>query len=138
MDTSHAKKNPVRQGVLDDVVGYHVARARVTTQAMFLRHVGQPLELRPVDYSLLMLLDANTRLTPKQLAQALALLAPNLTILLDRMQERGLIERIRSESGAQIGGTLYSDALAAEGPASTFTGLFEYNLNTLCAALGKP
>ena len=93
MDTPHAKKNPVRQGVLDDVVGYHVARARVTTQAMFLRHVGQPLELRPVDYSLLMLLDANTRLTPKQLAQALALSAPNLTIMLDRMQERGLIER---------------------------------------------
>lgn len=110
MDTSHAKKNPVRQGVLDDVVGYHVARARVTTQAMFLRHVGQPLELRPVEYSLLMLLDASIRLTPKQLAQALALSAPNLTILLDRMQERGLIERIRSETDRRSQHVLLSSA----------------------------
>jgi len=33
---------------------------------------------------------------------------------------------------------LYSDALAASGPASTFTGLFEYNLNTLYEALSRP
>ena len=139
MDTPHAKKNPVRQGVLDDVVGYHVARARVTTQAMFLRHVGQPLDLRPVDYSLLMLLDANTRLTPKQLAQALALSAPNLTIMLDRMQERGLIERIRSESGATIGGTLYSDALStADGPAPSYVKMMRANLNVIRDALGAP
>ena len=33
---------------------------------------------------------------------------------------------------------MYSDALAASGPASTFAGLFEYNLNTLYDALSKP
>jgi zinc/manganese transport system substrate-binding protein len=33
---------------------------------------------------------------------------------------------------------LYSDALSASGPASTFAGLFEYNLNTLYEALSKP
>jgi len=33
---------------------------------------------------------------------------------------------------------LYSDALAANGPASTFIGLFEYNVNTLYNALNKP
>ena len=43
-----------------------------------------------------------------------------------------------AEAGAQVGGTLYSDALAASGPASTFTGLFEYNLNTLYNALSRP
>ena len=48
------------------------------------------------------------------------------------------IKQIADESGAHIGGTLYSDALAASGPASTFTGLFEYNLNTLYDALSKP
>jgi DNA-binding MarR family transcriptional regulator len=51
-----------------------------------------------VEFSLLLILQANDRVTPKQLAQALALSAPNLTILLDRLQERGVIERVRSDS----------------------------------------
>ena len=59
-------------------------------------------------------------------------------VFIENIKDSRLLKQIASESGAQIGGTLYSDALAAEGPASTFIGLFEYNLNTLCAALGKP
>jgi len=69
----------------------------VTTHVTFLKHFGQPFDLRPVEYSLLMLLSANAQLTPKQLAQSLALSAPNLTILLDRMQDRGVLQRVRSE-----------------------------------------
>jgi len=30
---------------------------------------------------------------------------------------------------------LYSDALASEGPASTYLGMFKHNLDTLLAAL---
>lgn len=97
MNATKAKKTPLSVGVLDTLIGFHLAKARVTTQALFLRHVGQPLNLRPVEYSLLMLLHANTGLTPKQLCQMLALSGPALTMLLDRMQERGLIERVRSE-----------------------------------------
>ena len=93
-----AARSSIVQGVLDSVVGYHIARARVTTHGLFVKHVGQPLDLRPVEYSLLMLLAGNAQVTPKQLAQALALSAPNLTLLLDRMQERGVIQRVRSES----------------------------------------
>ena len=59
-------------------------------------------------------------------------------VFMENIKDSRLLKQIADESGAQIGGTLYSDALAAEGPASTFTGLFEYNLNTLCAALSKP
>jgi DNA-binding MarR family transcriptional regulator len=94
---SPAKKPPLAQGMLDNVIGHHLACARVTTHVTFLQHIGQPLDLRPVEYSLLMLLSANPSLTPKQLAQSLALSAPNLTILLDRMQERGVLQRVRSE-----------------------------------------
>ena len=94
---STAKKPGVAQGMLDNVVGHHLACARVTTHVTFIRHIGQPLDLRPVEYSLLMLLAANAQLTPKQLAQSLALSAPNLTILLDRMQDRGVLQRVRSE-----------------------------------------
>jgi zinc/manganese transport system substrate-binding protein len=52
-------------------------------------------------------------------------------VFMENIKDARLLKQIADESGAQIGGTLYSDALAAEGPASTFTGLFEYNLNTL-------
>ncbi|NWA04120.1 metal ABC transporter substrate-binding protein [Pseudomonas gingeri] len=58
-------------------------------------------------------------------------------VFMENIKDARLLKQIADESGAQIGGTLYSDALAAEGPASTFTGLFEYNMNTLHAALSK-
>ncbi|WP_248768638.1 metal ABC transporter substrate-binding protein [Pseudomonas sp. MWU12-2345] len=58
-------------------------------------------------------------------------------VFMENIKDARLLQQIADESGAQIGGTLYSDALAAEGPASTFTGLFEYNMNTLRAALSK-
>ncbi|WP_164450293.1 metal ABC transporter solute-binding protein, Zn/Mn family, partial [Pseudomonas viridiflava] len=51
-------------------------------------------------------------------------------VFLENIKDARLLKQIADESGAHIGGTLYSDALAASGPASTFTGLFEYNLNT--------
>lgn len=83
-------------GPLGDLVGYHLAQAAVVTTASFERHVGQPFGLRKVDFSLLMLLLANGPVSPKRLAHALALTAPALTMLLDRLQERGLIRRERN------------------------------------------
>jgi zinc/manganese transport system substrate-binding protein len=59
-------------------------------------------------------------------------------VFMENIKDARLLKQIADESGAQIGGTLYSDALAASGPASTFTGLFEYNLNTLYNALSQP
>ena len=89
---------PLRLGALEDVLGYHVAQAAVVTGTSFMRHVGEPLALRKVEYSLLMLLLANGPQSPKRLGQALALSAPNLTLLLDRLQVRGLIRRERSQT----------------------------------------
>lgn len=59
-------------------------------------------------------------------------------LFMENIKDARLLKQIAEESGAHIGGTLYSDALATEGPASTFVGLFEYNLNTLYKALSKP
>ncbi|PMY47002.1 MULTISPECIES: metal ABC transporter substrate-binding protein [Pseudomonas] len=59
-------------------------------------------------------------------------------VFMENIKDARLLKQIADESGAHIGGTLYSDALAAQGPASTFTGLFEYNLNTLYDALSTP
>ncbi|EPL15875.1 metal ABC transporter substrate-binding protein [Pseudomonas sp. CF161] len=59
-------------------------------------------------------------------------------VFMENIKDARLLQQIAEESGAHIGGTLYSDALAATGPASTFIGLFEYNLNTLYDALSQP
>ncbi len=91
-----APQEELSLGVLSDVLGYHVAQAGVSTYDTFERHIGRPFGLRKVEYSLLMLVLANGPLTPKRLGQALALTAPNLTLLLDRLQDRGHIRRDRS------------------------------------------
>ncbi len=90
------ERRPLALGVLTDVLGYHVAQAAVSTYATFEQFIGEPFGLRKVEFSLLMLLLANGPLSPKRLGQALALSAPNLTLLLDRLQARDLIHRERS------------------------------------------
>jgi DNA-binding MarR family transcriptional regulator len=84
-------------GPLAEVLGYHIAQAAVATVDLFERHIGQRFELRKVEFSILMLLLPNPMLTPKRLGQVLALTPPNLTLLLDRLQQRGLLQRERSE-----------------------------------------
>ena len=37
-------------GPLNDLLGFHIARAGVTTFALFEQHVGQPYGLRKVEY----------------------------------------------------------------------------------------
>jgi DNA-binding MarR family transcriptional regulator len=97
-------------GVLSEVLGYHIAQAAVTTYGTFERHIGQPYGLRKVEYSLLMLLLANGPLSPKRLGQALALSAPNLTMLLDRLQARDLIRRERSATDGRSQNIVLTDA----------------------------
>jgi zinc/manganese transport system substrate-binding protein len=57
-------------------------------------------------------------------------------VFMENIANPRLIERVRSEAGARIGGTLYSDALSAPGgPAATYLDMMRHNLRTLTAAL---
>lgn len=56
-------------------------------------------------------------------------------VFVENIRDPRLIKQIADEAGATVGGTLYSDALAASGPASTYLGMFQHNLETLMAAL---
>jgi zinc/manganese transport system substrate-binding protein len=59
-------------------------------------------------------------------------------VFVENITDPRLIERIRIESGAIMGGTLYADALStADGPAPTYLKLMRHNLNTLITALGR-
>lgn len=86
------------QAALGHVLGYQLARASIHTRAAFQRAIGEPLRLRPVEFTILQLLRQNRRATQKQLARALAITAPGMTVLLDRLEARGLILRERNEN----------------------------------------
>ena len=50
----------------------------------------------------------------------------------------GLLDQIARETGAKIGGTLYSDALSDQkGPAATYLDMFRHNAATLSEALSS-
>ena len=56
----------------------------------------EPLDLKVVEFSILMLVAANPQVNQKQLGEALDISAPNMAVTLDRLVERGWVERIRS------------------------------------------
>lgn len=59
-------------------------------------------------------------------------------VFLENVIDPRLMDRIAAETGAAIGGTLYSDSLTAEnGPAPTYIDMVSHNIKTLTGAL-KP
>jgi len=57
-------------------------------------------------------------------------------VFIENISDPRLLEQINRETGARIGGVLYSDALSSsDGPASTYLDMFRYNTQTLVEAL---
>jgi DNA-binding MarR family transcriptional regulator len=62
---------------------------------VFARNFG-PLDLKVVEFSILMLVAANPQVNQRQLGETLDISAPNMAVTLDRLVERGWVERVRS------------------------------------------
>jgi zinc/manganese transport system substrate-binding protein len=59
-------------------------------------------------------------------------------VFLENVTDHRLLDQIAHETGAKLGGTLYSDALSeANGPAATYLDMFRHNIRTLAAALSS-
>ncbi|GGK53855.1 metal ABC transporter solute-binding protein, Zn/Mn family [Salinarimonas ramus] len=59
-------------------------------------------------------------------------------VFVETITDERLMRRIAEETGAAIGGTLYSDALSpADGPAPTYIEMMRHNIRTLSEALGS-
>jgi len=56
-------------------------------------------------------------------------------LFLENMTNPALLEQLSNETGVAIGGTLYAGALASEGEASTYLGMFKHNVDELTQAL---
>ena len=80
---------------MSHLVGYAASRAAITMRKVFAKHMA-PFDLKIVEFSILMLVAQNPQVNQKQLGQALDISAPNMAVTLDRMVERGWVERVRS------------------------------------------
>jgi DNA-binding MarR family transcriptional regulator len=83
------------------IVGYQLAQATIVTDQVFDDRVGRHGELRRVEFTMLALVQGNPDVTARQLARALAVTPPNIAVRIDKLEQRGLIVRVRSESDAR-------------------------------------
>jgi zinc/manganese transport system substrate-binding protein len=59
-------------------------------------------------------------------------------VFVETISDPRLVERIAKETGAAIGGRLYSDALSSpDGPAATYIGMMQHNMRAIGAALSR-
>ena len=80
---------------LAHLVGYAASRAALELRKVFALHM-EPFDLTVPQFSILMLVASNGDVNQKQLGLALDISPPNMAVTLDRMAERGWIERVRS------------------------------------------
>lgn len=96
-----APKNPRRArrridlDELDRHLGYFLRRAQVWVFQDFIRTLS-PIEIRPAQYSVLIVIGANPGLSQAELADRLAIERARLVHMLDQLEKRDLIERLPS------------------------------------------
>ena len=102
-----------------DAFGYFAARYGIA----FIAPVGVSTEAEP-----------SARDIAKIIAQIKAEHIP--AVFLERIGDPRLMRRISEETGARVGGTLYSDGLTDEkGEAPTYIDMVRHNIRTLTSAL---
>jgi len=77
---------------LETLLGYNARRAALTIIEVFLERMTE-FGLRPVDFSVMSVIQHNPGVTSRQLCAALNLLPPNLVGLIHSLEARGLISR---------------------------------------------
>ena len=118
--TDLTPKGGLEEKGIHALLGYQLAQATIVTNEVFERVVGQPLAMRPVEFTILQLVRENSSVTPSKLAKALAMTAPAITTWLDRMTQRGTLVRERSTTDRRaqslritpVGEQLVTQALA--------------------------
>jgi DNA-binding MarR family transcriptional regulator len=90
-----APRRELDDAALAHLVGYAASRAALELRKVFARHM-EPFDLRIAEFTILMLAATNGDVNQKQLGDALDISPPNMAVTLDRMVERGWVERVRS------------------------------------------
>ncbi len=81
---------------LHRITGYQLVQAGIVTGGNFMREVGKPYKLRPVEFTILQLIRETPHISPTTLAKTLAMTTPSITAWLDKLSERKLLMREKS------------------------------------------
>jgi MarR family transcriptional regulator for hemolysin len=84
-------------GRMRKLLGYNLAQAAIPSFKIFQKRIGEPFQLRRIDFTILMLVASNPQVTQRQMSLALEVAAPRLTLVCDKLEERELITRTRSD-----------------------------------------
>lgn len=81
-----------------DIIGYQITRANLVGLANFERAVTRPFKLRPVEFTILQLLSEGHCNTLSQLSKELQMTPPSVSVWLDKLGARQLIQRSKSDT----------------------------------------
>jgi len=95
MPRARKNRRDVELDVLTSHLGYGLRRAQVWVFQDFIRTLSV-IDIRPAQYSVLVVIGANPGLSQAELADRLAIERARLVHMLDHLQQRGLTERLPS------------------------------------------
>lgn len=99
--TTPAAQRSQRPAIALDILsfhlGYFVRRLQVWIFQDFIRTL-EPIKISPAQFSTLAVVNANAGLSQTELAATLGIERARLVRLLDRLQDRGLVERLQSDA----------------------------------------
>jgi DNA-binding MarR family transcriptional regulator len=85
---------PLDLGPLPGLIGYALRRAQLTVFQDFLQTMAS-LDIRPAQFSVLLLIDINPGISQTALSEALAIKTANLAVMLNTLEARGYAKRRR-------------------------------------------
>ena len=88
-------RKPFDIGVLNEHLGYFIRRLQVWVFQDFIRTLA-PVDIRPAQYSVLVVIAANPGLSQSDLADRLGIERARLVRVLDKLERRGLTQRLAS------------------------------------------
>jgi len=91
-DARAARRRPIDLAALNDHLGYSIRRLQIWIFQDFIRSLAE-VDIRPAQYSVLVVIGANAGLSQADLAESLGIERARMVHLLDRLEQRELIER---------------------------------------------
>src|SRR5690606_38686039 len=91
----------VEQSRLQGLLGYQLTRAQLQLHRRLVELL-QAVSLRPVEYSILVLIDSNHGINQRQIVDALGISPPNLVGVITRLIKRRLVRRARSRQDRRV------------------------------------
>lgn len=93
--TRRGARPPIALDALNEHLGYFVRRLQVWIFQDFIRTLKR-IDISPAQFSVLVVINANRGLSQAELASTLGIERARLVRVLHRLEERGLIQRLRS------------------------------------------